>query len=101
MVYEYFSIQFIDFKSKSINFLDYSNWFSPNEYLKNDKIVKKHFFAKTFKRLGCEKSIGLNVKNIKILNSIKYHIFVIKYYLFLVFVIALEMKIKTYLRKRN
>ena len=101
-MYEYFCIRFIDSMSKSKNFINYSNPFSPKEYLKNDKTVNFFFFfEKILKRLGCEKSIVLNVKNIKILNSIRYHIFVIKHYLFLVFVIDLEMKIKKYLRKKS
>ena len=39
----YFSIGFIDFMLKGKNLLDYTNFFSPNEYKKNDEIILKHF----------------------------------------------------------
>ena len=48
--------------------------------------------------LGCEKCIVLSVKSIKNLKSLKY-IFVIKHYLFLVFVTSVEVKMKKYLMK--
>ena len=39
----YFCIEFIDFMLKDKNLLDYTNLFSPNEYLKNDKMTLKYF----------------------------------------------------------
>ena len=37
----------------------------------------------------------------KELNKLKYHVFVSKYYFFLVFEKSVEMKMKKYLRKKN
>ena len=39
----YFSIEFIDFNLKTKSFLDYTNFFSPIDYDKNDKIILKYF----------------------------------------------------------
>ena len=39
----YFCIAFIDFMLKDKNLLDYKNLFSPNEYEKNEKIMRKYF----------------------------------------------------------
>ena len=39
----YFCIVFIDFMLKGKNLLDYKNLFSPNEYEKNEKIMRKYF----------------------------------------------------------
>ena len=39
----YFCIAFIDFMLKGKNLLDYKNLFSPNEYEKNEKIMRKYF----------------------------------------------------------
>ena len=39
----YFCIGFIDFMLKGKSLLEYTNLFSPNEYEKNDKIIKKFF----------------------------------------------------------
>ena len=39
----YFCIGFIDFILTSKSFLEYTNLFSPNNYEKNDKIIKKLF----------------------------------------------------------
>ena len=38
-----FCIRFIDFMLKGKPLLDYTNLFSPNDYEKNDKIIRKHF----------------------------------------------------------
>ena len=38
----YFCIRFIDFMLKGKNLLEYTNWFSPNDYEKNDKIILKY-----------------------------------------------------------
>ena len=40
----YFCIGSIDFMLKGKSMLDYTNSFSPNDYEKNDKIIKKIFF---------------------------------------------------------
>ena len=39
----YFCIGFIDFMRKVKKLLDFKNLFSPNEYLRNDKITLKYF----------------------------------------------------------
>ena len=39
----YFCIGFIDFMLKGKSFLEYTNLFSPNYYVKNDKIILKYF----------------------------------------------------------
>ena len=39
----YFCIGFIDFTLKGKSLLDYTNLFSPNEYKKHVKIIKKFF----------------------------------------------------------
>ena len=39
----YFCIGFIDFMVKGRSLLDYINLFSPNDYQKNDKIIRKYF----------------------------------------------------------
>ena len=43
----------------------------------------------------------LIVKGINNLKSLKYHIFVMKYYFFAVFVLCVEVKMKKYLKKKN
>ena len=40
----YFCIGIIDFMLKGKSMLDYTNSFSPNDYEKNDKMIKKFFF---------------------------------------------------------
>ena len=60
----------------------------------HDKIL---FVNRFLKKLRLEKSIVLSVKSINNLKSLKYHIFVIKHYFFLVFVTNLEVKINKYL----
>ena len=39
----YFYIGFTDFMLKRKSLLDYINLFSPNEYEKNNKMIRKHF----------------------------------------------------------
>ena len=39
----YFCIWFIDFMLKGKSLLDYTNFFSPNDYEKRDKIILKYF----------------------------------------------------------
>ena len=39
----YFCIGFIDFMLKVKKLLDFTNVFSPNEYLRNDKITLNYF----------------------------------------------------------
>ena len=55
---EYICIGFIDFK--------YTNLISPNEYKKNDKILK--YFQYNLNKLKC-------IVNIENLKKLKYHIF--------------------------
>ena len=43
IMYRYFSIGFIDFMLKGKSLLDYTNLFSPNKYVRNDKIILKYF----------------------------------------------------------
>ena len=42
-MYGYFCIGFIGFMLNSKSFLEYKYLFSPNDYEKNDKIIKKIF----------------------------------------------------------
>ena len=39
----YFCIGLIDFMLKGQSLLDYTNFFSPNKFEKNDKIILKYF----------------------------------------------------------
>ena len=39
----YFHIRFIDFMLKGKSLLEYTHLFYPNDYEKNDKIIKKSF----------------------------------------------------------
>ena len=39
----YFCIGFIDFMLKGQSLVDYTNFFSPKKYEKNDKIMLKYF----------------------------------------------------------
>ena len=39
----YFCIGLIDFMLKGQSLLDYTNFFSPNKFQKNDKIILKYF----------------------------------------------------------
>ena len=39
----YFCIRFIDFMLKGKSLFDYTNFFSPNDYEKNDKIILNYF----------------------------------------------------------
>ena len=39
----YFCIGFIDFMLRGKSLPDYTNLFSPNEYEKNDEIIRKYF----------------------------------------------------------
>ena len=43
IICDYFCIGFIEFMSKGKSLLVYTNFLSPNEYGKNDKIVLKYF----------------------------------------------------------
>ena len=38
-----FCIQFINFMLKVKSFLQYTSWFSPDEYRNNDKIILRYF----------------------------------------------------------
>ena len=43
MMCGYFCIEFIDFMLKGKSLLEYTNLFSPNDYEKNDKMMRKYF----------------------------------------------------------
>ena len=43
IICEYFCIGLIDFMLKGQSLLDYTNFFSPNKFEKNDKIILKYF----------------------------------------------------------
>ena len=43
MMYRHFYIGFVDSMLKGKSLLEYINLFSPNEYMKNDKIILIHF----------------------------------------------------------
>ena len=45
---EYFCIGFIHFMLKDKGMLDYTDFFSPNDYEKNDKIIKTILFVNRF-----------------------------------------------------
>ena len=51
----YFCIGSIDFMLKGKSMLDYTNSFSPNDYEKNDKMIKKFFFWIEFKKVRMRK----------------------------------------------
>ena len=40
----YYCIGFVDIVLKDKSLLDYINLFSPNDYVKNDKIILKYFW---------------------------------------------------------
>ena len=40
---EYFCIEFINFMLKGETLLDYTNLFSPNDFKKNDRVIKRIF----------------------------------------------------------
>ena len=41
--YGFYCIAFIEYMLVGKTFLDYTNLFSPNDYLKNDKVIYKYF----------------------------------------------------------
>ena len=43
IMYGYFSIGFINFMLKGKTLLDYTNFFPPNKYQKNDNVILKYF----------------------------------------------------------
>ena len=47
----YFCIRFIDFMLKGKSLFDYTNFFSRNDYEKNDKIINDTSIAKKMKKL--------------------------------------------------
>ena len=40
---EYFCIEFINYMLKGKTLLDYTNLFSPNDFKKNDRVIKRIF----------------------------------------------------------
>ena len=43
IMYRYFCIEFINFMLKGKTLLDYTNLFSPNDFKKNDQVIKRIF----------------------------------------------------------
>ena len=66
----YFCIGFVDFMLKDKSLLEYTNLFLPNEYKKNDKIIK--YFQQNLSKLKCIVMFTINVANLK---KLKYRIF--------------------------
>ena len=84
-------------KVKSL--LDYTNWFSPNKYEKNDKIILKYFqqlqtknlfFEYILKRWGWQQSFASSVISRKNSKTLEYHI---KQF-FLIFMISVAVILK-------
>ena len=69
-----------------------------NKYIKNDKIILKHF--QLLKRLRRKKSIILFVVSIENLKTLKYHIFLKKQF-FLLVMVSVAVKMKRYLKMKN
>ena len=63
----YFCIGFINFMLKDKSLLDYTNFFSPYEYKKNDKVILK-YFQENLNMLKCIVMFVINIQNLKILN---------------------------------
>ena len=42
-IWQQFCYGFVDFKLRDKSFLGYTNWFSPNEYEKNDEVILEYF----------------------------------------------------------
>ena len=93
----YFSIGFTDFMSNDKSLLECTNLFSPNYYEKNDKIILKHFHA-NLNKLKCIVILAKNMNNLK---KRKYHIFLKRHWVFLLFTVSVIMNIKKYLKKKN
>ena len=65
----YFCTGFIEFMSKGKSLLDYTNFFCPNDYEKNDEIILKYF--QLLKRLkNCIAFFKVSIQNLK---NLKYH----------------------------
>ena len=56
----YFFIGFIDFMLKGKILLDYTNLFSLNEYLKNEKIILQ-YFQQNLNKLKCVAMFTINI----------------------------------------
>ena len=70
IMYGYCCTGWIDFMLKGKRFLDYTSLFSPNDYVKNDKIILKYF--QQLKRW--KEFIALLAISIENLKNLKYHI---------------------------
>ena len=44
----YFCIGFINFMLKAKSLTEYTNFFSPNDFLKNDDIILNYFMSNTY-----------------------------------------------------
>ena len=89
----YFCTGFIDF------LLNSKKLFSPNDYEKNDKIIKNLFLWKDIKKVRMRKIYCTKFKKkMQNLKSLKDHI---KHYFFIIFVTSVEVMINKYLGKKN
>ena len=91
----YFSIGFIYFMSKGKSLLEYTNFFSPEEYKKNDKMLLKYFQQNQNKvkimKIYC--NICNEYRKLK-----KNNILYIFKETVLLFTISVAMKMKRYLK---
>ena len=69
----YFCIGFIDFMLGGLS--KYTNFFSPDQYKKNDKIILK-YFEQNLNKLKCILMFVINIGNLK---EIKYRMFLKKH----------------------
>ena len=99
----YFCIGLINFILKGKSVLDYINLFSLKEYERNERNNSKMFsiIQKLFLLIEFKKFYHTKYKKYKYLKSLKYHIFVIKHFLYLVFLTSVKVEMKKYLRKKN
>ena len=67
----YLNIGFIDFMLKGSTLLDYKNYFSPNDYEKNDQIILKYF--QKLKRLKGKNYIASFVISVQSFKNFKNH----------------------------
>ena len=49
---EYFCIEFINYMLKSNTLLDYTNLFFPNDFKKNDRVIKRIFKSEQYYRIN-------------------------------------------------
>ena len=88
----YFCIEFIDFLLKGKSLSDYKNFFSPNGYKNNDKII----LTKKMENLYC----SFICRKYRNLENLKHHTSLEKNLSFLLFAVSERMKMKKYLKKK-